>query len=165
MHFNFIPNLNNHFYKWFSDSKVVDSNNQPMIMYHKSRCKELFTEFRLENVDKNPYNVDYGIFFVNAHYSHNISYIGDGLEYFVYLKMSNPFYIYDNNGSPYDMNGQTLIFIDVSKPYCEDLKAKGYDGIIIKSNHYDQYVVFEPSQIKSVDNNGTYNPKTNDIFN
>jgi hypothetical protein len=62
------------------------------------------------------------------------------------------------------MLGQTLVFIDVSKPYCEDLKARGYDGIIIKSNHYDQYVAFEPSQIKSVNNNGEYNKKTNNIF-
>jgi hypothetical protein len=162
--FNIIPNLNENFFNWFGKSKIVDTNNQPMIMYHKSRCKELFSEFKLENTEKNPYNVDYGVYFVNAHYSNNISYIGDGLEYYVFLKMLNPFYIYDNNGHPYDMNGQMLIFIDVSKPYCDDLKLKGYDGIIIKSNHYDQYVAFEPNQIKSVYNNGEYNPKVNNIF-
>ena len=162
--FSFIPNLNDNFYSWFEQSKIVDTNNQPMVMYHKSRCKELFNEFRLENIEKNPYNVDYGVFFVNAHYSHHVSYIGDGLEYYVFLKMVNPFYIYDFNSQPHDMLGQTLVFIDVSKPYCEDLKAKGYDGIIIKSNHYDQYVAFEPNQIKSVNNNGEYNTQTNDIF-
>jgi hypothetical protein len=162
--FNIIPNLNDNFFNWFGESKIVDTNNQPMIMYHKSRCKELFNDFKLENTEKNPYNVDYGVYFVNAHYSNNISYIGNGLEYYVFLKMLNPFYIYDNNGHPYDMLGQMLIFIDVSKPYCDDLKLKGYDGIIIKSNHYDQYVAFEPNQIKSVDNNGEYNPKVNNIF-
>jgi hypothetical protein len=162
--FNIIPNLNDNFFNWFGKSKIVDTHNKPMIMYHKSRCKELFNEFKLENTEKNPYNVDYGVYFVNAHYSNSISYIGDGLEYYVFLKMLNPFYIYDNNGHPYDMNGQMLIFIDVSKPYCDDLKLKGYDGIIIKSNHYDQYVAFEPNQIKSVDNNGEYNPKVNNIF-
>jgi len=161
--FNIIPNLNENFYKWFGDSKIVDTNNQPMIMYHRSRCKELFNEFRLENVDKNPYNVDYGIFFVNAHYCNHISYIADGLEYYVFLKMLNPFYIFDFKNQPYDMLGQTLIFIDISKSYCEDLKTKGYDGIIIKSNHYDQYVAFEPNQIKSVDNNGDYK-LVNNIF-
>ena len=95
--FNIIPNLNDNFFKWFGDSKIVDTNNQPIIMYHRSRCKELFSEFRLENVEKNPYNVDYGIFFVNAHYSNSISYIADGLEYYVFLKMVNPFYIFDFN--------------------------------------------------------------------
>ena len=161
--FNIIPNFNENFFKWFGDSKIVDTNNQPMIMYHRSRCKELFNEFRLENVEKNPYNVDYGIFFVNSHYSSHISYIADGLEYYVFLKMINPFYIFDFDNQPYDMLGQTLVFIDVSKSYCEDLKSKGYDGIIIKSNHYDQYVAFEPNQIKSVDNNGDYK-SVNNIF-
>lgn len=159
-----IPNLNENFFKWFGDSKIVDSNNQPMVMYHRSRCHELFNEFRLENVDKNPYNVHYGIYFVNANYSHSISYIADGLEYYVFLKIVNPFYIYDFNHQPYDMLGQMLVFIDVSKPYCEDLKSKGYDGIIIRSNHYDQYVAFDPSQIKSVENNGDYKTTTNNIF-
>jgi hypothetical protein len=162
--FNIIPLLNENFYNWFSDSKIVDTNNQPMIMYHKSRCHELFEEFRLENVEKNEYNLDYGVYFVNAYYSHNISYIADGLEYYVFLKMKNPFYIFDNNGEPYDMNGQRLVFIDVSKPYCEDLKRKGFDGIIIKSSHYDQYVVFEPNQIKSVENCGEYSCEKANIF-
>jgi hypothetical protein len=62
------------------------------------------------------------------------------------------------------MLGQTLVFIDVSKPYCEDLKERGYDGIIIKSNNYDQYVAFKSNQIKSVNNNGDYNCETNNIF-
>ena len=73
--FSIIPNLNYNFYNWFGESKIVDTNNQPMIMYHKSRCKELFNEFKLDDTEKNPYNSDYGVFFVNAHYSHNISYI------------------------------------------------------------------------------------------
>jgi hypothetical protein len=163
--FNIIVNqLNQNFYKWFGTSKVVDSNNQPMVMYHKSRCKDLFNEFRLENIEKNGYNLDYGVYFVNAYYSNNISYIGDGLEYHVFLKMENPFYIYDNNGQPYDMFGQTLIFIDLSKSYCEELQKKGFDGVIIKSSFYDQYVVFEPNQIKSIENNGSYCLETNDIF-
>ena len=162
--FSIIPNLNDNFYKWFGQSKIIDTNNQPMIMYHKSRCKELFNEFRLDDIEKNQHNVHYGIYFVNAHYSHNISYIGDGLEYYVFLKIDNPFYIFDNNGQPYDMLGQTLIFIDVSKDYCENLKSKGYDGIIIKSSHYDQYIAFNSSQIKSVNNNGDYSLKTNNIF-
>jgi predicted transcriptional regulator len=163
--FDVMKQLNDNFYKWFGNSKILDTNNEPIVMYHKSRSKELFDEFRLENVEKNQYNHHYGIYFVNAHYSHNISYIGDGLEYYVYLKIENPFIIFDFNNQPQDMLGQKLIFIDVSKEYCEDLKKKGYDGIIIKSNHYDQYIVFDPKQIKSIENNGDYKIETNNIFN
>lgn len=51
--------------------------------------------------------------------------------------------------------------------YVDKLKSEGYDGIIIKGTHYDsdtmggindQYVVFDPEQIKDVDN---LNPTTN----
>lgn len=54
------------------------------------------------------------------------------------------------------------------KKYVEMLKSEGYDGIIIKGTNYDrntmgrnndQYVVFDPEQIKNVDNlNPTNNP-------
>lgn len=54
------------------------------------------------------------------------------------------------------------------KKYVEMLKSEGYDGIIIKGTNYDsntmgskndQYIVFDPEQIKNVDNlNPTNNP-------
>lgn len=54
------------------------------------------------------------------------------------------------------------------KKYVEMLKGEGYDGIIIKGTDYDrntmgskndQYIVFDPEQIKNVDNlNPTNNP-------
>ena len=163
--FNIIPNLSDNFYKWFENSKVIDTNNQPMIMYHKSRSKEKFNEFRLENIEKNPYNYDYGIFFVNAHYSHYISYIGDGLEYYVFLKILNPFYIFDFNNKPYNMFGENLQYIDISKDYCHKLQEQLFDGIIIKSNYYDQYICFNSNQIKSVENCGNYKNDDNNIFN
>lgn len=49
---------------------------------------------------------------------------------------------------------------DMLKKYVENLKAEGYDGIVIKNTEYDsmffgnknnQYVVFDPNQIKSAD--------------
>ena len=53
--------------------------------------------------------------------------------------------------------------------YVDNLKAQGYDGIIIKGTNYDadtmggindQYVAFYPEQIKNVDNlNPTNNPR------
>lgn len=54
------------------------------------------------------------------------------------------------------------------KKYVDMLKSEGYDGIIIKGTNYDrntmgskndQYIVFDPEQIKNVDNlNPTNNP-------
>lgn len=53
------------------------------------------------------------------------------------------------------------------------LKAQGYDGIIIKNTQFDslnpderinQYVVFDPNQIKSVYNRGTFDPASDNIY-
>lgn len=68
--------------------------------------------------------------------------------------------------------GGTGMYLDneesVVKQYVEELKKQGYDGIIIKNTKFDnetlgkdnsQYVVFEPNQIKNVNNtNPTDNP-------
>lgn len=61
---------------------------------------------------------------------------------------------------------------EVIKGITDKLKAQGYDGIIIKNTRFDslnsdeginQYVVFEPNQIKSVYNRGTFDPSNDDI--
>lgn len=164
MYFNFNLIKNHNFYSWFADSKVVDSNNEPLVMYHKSRSKELFSVFDINGVDKNPYNNHYGVFFVPYYNSSNISYIANGLEYYVFIKIENPFIIHDNQGGAEDMFGKKLTNIDICVSFCEHIQTIGYDGIIVKSKHYDQYVVFHPNQIKSIDNNGNYSLDNYNIF-
>lgn len=62
---------------------------------------------------------------------------------------------------------------EVIKGITDKLKAQGYDGIIIKNTRFDslnpdegvnQYVVFEPNQIKSVYNQGTWNAGNDNIY-
>lgn len=62
---------------------------------------------------------------------------------------------------------------EIIKGIIDKLKAQGYDGIIIKNTRVDslnpdeginQYVVFEPNQIKSVYNRGTWNAGSDDIY-
>ena len=58
--------------------------------------------------------------------------------------------------------------------FVDKLKEEGYDGIIIKGTHFDseaaetdnnnQYAVFSPEQIKSVDNRGTFDSNNPNIF-
>ena len=49
------------------------------------------------------------------------------------------------------------------------IKDKGYDSLIIKNSNgqdgivFDEYVVFNPNQIKSVDNNGNWSLTTDNI--
>lgn len=62
---------------------------------------------------------------------------------------------------------------EVIKGITDKLKAQGYDGIIIKNTRVDslnpderinQYVVFEPNQIKSVDNRGSFRRIDDNIY-
>lgn len=45
------------------------------------------------------------------------------------------------------------------------LRAAGIDGVIIPVFGWNEYVAFDPRQIKSVDNRGTYDPTDPDILN
>lgn len=62
---------------------------------------------------------------------------------------------------------------EVIKSIVDKLKTQGYDGIIIKNTQFDsvnpderinQYVVFEPNQIKSVDNRGSFSRTDDNIY-
>ena len=63
----------------------------------------------------------------------------------------------------------------LGKDEISQLKKLGYDGIIQKENNVDgkdrikeskttAYIVFEPSQIKSINNQGTFSKKTGNIY-
>lgn len=156
--------LNDNFYEWFGESKVKNELNQPFVMYHKSRSKELFDTFVIDGVKKNEYNNDYGVYFVIDAHKDYISYIADGLEFWCFLRIENPFYIFDFNSQPVDMYNNQLIQIDLTKNYCDSVLSLGHDGIIIRSKYYDQYLVFNPNQIKSIENSGDYSLSNNNIF-
>lgn len=62
---------------------------------------------------------------------------------------------------------------EVIKKYISELKSVGYDGIIIKNTSFDknyaggindQYIVFNSNQIKSVDNDGSWDLNDADIY-
>lgn len=87
--------MNENFLKWFSNSVTKYENNEPMVFYHKSRSSEHFTEFRHNDILKNEYNNDYGFYFVQNNFKHFVEHLGNGNEYYCYLKMTNPLYVYD----------------------------------------------------------------------
>lgn len=85
--------------------------------------------------------------------------------YQVYLKMENP-YIVDFKGRVYNDE-------DVADAISE-AKAAGHDGVIVQNiadggDIYDgsgenDYIVFSPNQIKSVNNNGRFDPNNPNIY-
>lgn len=141
------------FYKWFGDSKVVDEQGRPLVVYHGTHTIfDTFDKTKLksgtgENV------LGEGFYFTDnldlaERYAYGITKAGRGLNennvMSVYLKIENPAtsaktLTEDNNG-----------IIEKQTGKLESL------GTI--------YVVFEPTQIKSVDNRGTFSSDTGNIY-
>ena len=158
------PEYNDNFFRWYEGSVLCYEDGSPLIFYHKSRSNKVFSEFRLTDVVKGIDKTCHGYFFVERSKKGDIEWIADGIEVYAFLKMLKPFYIYDNNGHPSDQDRNSLGAIVINKPYVDSLISRGFDGIIIVGG-YNQYVVFNEKQIKSVNNSGAYNPDTADIYN
>ena len=62
----------------------------------------------------------------------------------------------------------------INERYISAMRAQGYDGIIIRDTKFDsdligesfntQYVAFDPNQIKSINNRGSFSSESNDIL-
>lgn len=159
------------FKKWFGDSKVVDEKGEPLVVYHGTDVK--FNEFKKETFNKNEISGDYvGEAFYFSNKETALKYGKDIIP--VYLKSENPLIV--NNYKDFekliiDMFGMDKTnsypaYFDIKdenpKKIKEEFIKLGYDGLI--DNLYNQYAVFEPTQIKSVENQGTFDLNNPNIY-
>ena len=152
---NHDDSLNDNFWKWFGNSKVVDTNGKPLVVYHGSQSE--FSEFD-------------GVSFFTDDYMNADGYAGGEYVYEVYLTIKNPLII-DAKGKKWD---------DIETPYgtttqgvIGNVDRNKYDGVIfnnIKDSWIDDvdyqdpstvYVTFLPNQIKSIENDGSWNINDN----
>jgi len=159
------------FKKWFGDSKVVDENGKPLVVYHGSESAG-FSEFSDKGI---------GSFFSSSRlnastYSGSRAEVENGARqpgvYSVYLKIENPLVVNWNGKEWYQGESEFEKTDDAAK----FAKANGYDGVILRevkdpgSDNYshvvaDIYVAFEPTQIKSATGNqGTFDPNDPSIL-
>lgn len=188
------------FYRWFGDSKVVDEQGRPLVVYHGT--SELFDIFDIAKVGTNTRNK--GIF-GKGFYSSNKEKVAssyrrdtkgnkllesEGYVMPLYYKLENPFMWFQGGrfkeakesieiakklGFPKERiqdDGDGFIRL---LPLTEDkqiekftntLKENGYDGVIFKYSNTDlfEYVAFNPNQIKSTSNRGTYSLDEDNIY-
>jgi hypothetical protein len=162
---------NTPFAKWFKNSVTVDEkNNSPLIFFHKSRTTEIFYEFSHDKGIKQ-YESNYGFAFVHEDDKRVITHIGNthissGVEFYCYLNMVNPYYIYGMlDGNCYGQNGEPHKPIYIDKNLCDNIIGMGFDSIIVQSEiGINVYIVFRSNQIKSKDNNGEYNTNNDNIL-
>ncbi|MCD6162621.1 MAG: hypothetical protein J7K40_09445 [candidate division Zixibacteria bacterium] len=135
------------FVKWFGNSKVVDDDGAPLVVYHGTNA--VFDTFKE--------GLDGGIWFTNKKdVAKDFIFIkGFGREIVkkAYLSLKNP-YIHDMNGR----------FLQDSQEVVNNIKelnnelGRNYDGIILKNtlDYVDKeivsdiYIAFNPTQIKLV---------------
>jgi hypothetical protein len=143
------------FKRWFGDSKVVDAEGRPLVVYHGTRGDfDIFDAARQGQSDFGAsgrgfyFSQDAGTANVYASLSP-----GDGSPNImpVYLSVLNP----------YEMGARLPQSEAESRTLTERVKAEGHDGIIVRGADgvMDEIVVFRPEQIKSATGNqGAFDP-------
>lgn len=157
------------FKRWFGDSKVVDDNGDPLIVYHGGA--KGITSF---NNPDGRYKT--GIFFTGDNDIAKAFGYG-GQTYEVYLKLENPF-VFDAGGNYYSAIPRPIEMekFATTEKVDTDLVAEwafknGYDGVILKNvlegrgnKVGDIYIASKNTQVKSATHNiGTYDPDLADI--
>lgn len=151
------------FKRWFGDSKVVDSQGNPLVVYHGTSDGgfSAFNSRSAKESDANQGAADDGLGFFFTDDLALAEQHRDRLDgarpswmpaekevYAVYLSLKNPFVTSGN----------------VTADQRAELDAQGYDGVIYDFGSWKEYVAFRPEQIKSATgNNGQFDPANPDI--
>lgn len=151
-----VKTLNN-FYKWFGNSKVVDNQGNPLVVYHGS--PEKFEIFEPERMNYGSISRGF-CFFTNkksAYPNCAKDYAGkDGYIYECYLKIEKPLHIKYGN-TPDEYYHTPVHYWDTCQSDIRrDFRKGDYDGIIIENLDKSQddsviYLVPNANQIKSID--------------
>jgi hypothetical protein len=162
------------FKKWFGDSKVVDGNGRPLVVYHGTNKK--FTVFDINKAGGNYKHVasKAGFFFVSSKqsakfYAEDVrdeQEAGRARVVSAYLSLQNPLVIKAPDTTLPEMH-----FDDRNAEFLRRARVGGHDGIIVNGvEAYDDgaprsvYIAFRPEQIKSaIGNNGDFAADNPDI--
>lgn len=156
------PALRN-FYNWFGNSKVVDEQGRPLVVYHGTNNNfNIFDKSMFNKTESRGDYVGEGFYFHKKSYS--AQKYGKNIIA-AYLKLENPIIINNEQDANEfrDSFGKDDKYWDLQPSEIRTkLIERDYDGLI--DNLYNQYATFEPNQIKSVDNRGTYSSDTGNIY-
>lgn len=153
------------FKRWFGDSKVVDRDGEPLVVYHATDAdftvfdREKLGQYTSENTDNEAAieSAKIGFWFSENDLREKT---GNKKTMEVYLSIENP------------METDLYTMLDVlenmtADEYRAELEEEGYDGLIVTDQEFDNaksYVAFKPNQIKSAtDNVGTFDYFNPDI--
>ena len=135
-------NLNDNFKEWFGDSKVVNPDGSPKVIFHGTGKK--FSKF---NIKKSIQPIIWFTTDKSAIDAGEVGAQGKGITMELYASIKNP-----AGWKEYEKYG------------LGQLKGLGYDGAILKDGDGFTGFVFEPNQLKSVANKGYWSESNNNIY-
>ena len=157
------------FKRWFKDSKVVDADGKPLVVYHKT--DEDFSVFDGSKHGKNDYGYAGKGFYFMPFPLQGYTYGNTTMP--VYLSLQNPYIRNDENWrselDPYSWipaNQESLGGKDkAAAAWTKMMQDKGFDGFMDKTGNGDgEITAFNPNQIKSsIGNNGQFDGTNPDI--
>ena len=178
------------FKAWFGNSKVVDADGKPLVVYHGTNAD--ITEFKnAKKGARDPGFFGKGFYFTPGE-GKALNYAdsaveadgaGDAKAISVYLSLQNPF-VWDmeaGDGAKATLNALRAMGIERTsvrgdaaslgdsnerKKFTKAMKAGGYDGVIVRDEDgFREIVAFNPEQIKSATGNrGTFDPNDPNIL-
>jgi hypothetical protein len=160
------------FKRWFGDSKAVDENGKPMVVYHGTGKN--FNTFSLDAAQNTDTGMmGKGFYFTSSPVEANRYARGaNPVVIPVYLSLKNPFITDDYKDFPTIPEPKTIEeMMQADLLYSKQLRDKliddGYDGVIFtRKDGSKEFVAFYSNQIKSAtENNGEFNSNDPDIFN
>jgi hypothetical protein len=173
------------FKTWFGNSKAVDDNGVPLVVYHGTAAE--FNSFDPDKIGSTFDIDDSGFYFTSSEegavdYANEASSVarrkketGKARVIPAYLSMQNPWVIYvdtskESGQSPIaHFEGGEGVFNRGSNAVLEYGIDAGYDGVIVRDetgideNHEALFIVFEPNQIKSTES-VNFDPTNPNIF-
>lgn len=182
------PALRN-FWNWFGDSKVVDDQGRPLVVYHGTLAD--VKEFKKKKIRRGN-TFGKGFYFTNS--KQGAEQFSSGKTLSVYLSFQKPFVVWEQEFDFAD--GEAVVkaiteygytVSDTNREEILESKSPLYtakinygestlnaiSNILARENGYDsligmtsirEYVAFEPNQIKSTQNRGTFSPDTGNIY-
>lgn len=158
------------FRNWFGDSKVVNKDGTPKVVYHGS-TQQGITAFDTTRVTTRGSGDEAGTYFTDdgltaSNYTRpprGTPATGRGQLHHVYLSLQNPL---DTTADIKRFQKRGMPFKDAKRKALEKLDRTVHDGIMFRGDSYNpaEYVAFQPTQIKSVKNPGGWDANDPEIM-
>jgi hypothetical protein len=138
------------FKAWFGESKVVDDAGEPRVLYHGTNAE--FDAFDPSAKTKTAKYFGDGFYFSDRKFDAESYAKSGGRVVETYLSLQNPFI----EGVSTFNGGRALEASGLRPDLIKDAyKKAGFDGVILQRGWV---IAFDPKQIKSVNNRGTFDP-------